>query len=68
MGKGRRRVVWNEPDRRAAAGRSVARHAARRELTIVDLGCGDATFLIDLVQRLSGVRGVGIEPDEVLSR
>lgn len=37
-------------------------------LTVVDLGCGDAAFLTELVRRRPGLRGVGIEPDEVSSR
>ncbi|MGW6742296.1 2-ketoarginine methyltransferase [Streptomyces sp. NPDC055025] len=37
-------------------------------LTVVDLGCGDAAFLTELVRRRPGLRGVGVEPDEVGSR
>ncbi|MFI5756633.1 2-ketoarginine methyltransferase [Streptomyces sp. NPDC051569] len=37
-------------------------------LTVVDLGCGDAAFLTELVRRRPGLRAVGIEPDEVGSR
>ncbi|MFA7767790.1 2-ketoarginine methyltransferase [Streptomyces sp. NRRL S-448] len=40
----------------------------RDGLTVVDLGCGDAAFLTELVRRCPGLRGVGVEPDEVSSR
>lgn len=33
----------------------------RRFQSILDLGCGDAAFLIDLCQREPGVRGVGLD-------
>ncbi|RMB82885.1 methyltransferase domain-containing protein [Streptomyces shenzhenensis] len=39
-----------------------------QDLTVVDLGCGDAAFLTELVRRRPGLRAVGIEPDEVGSR
>lgn len=31
--------------------------------TIVDLGCGDAGFLIDVLQARPGLTGIGVEPD-----
>jgi 2-ketoarginine methyltransferase len=38
------------------------------QLTVVDLGCGDAAFLIDLVRSRPGLQGIGVEPDETSSR
>lgn len=38
-----------------------------REVTVVDLGCGDGTFLIDLLRHRPGLRGIGVEPDPVSS-
>ncbi|MFE0026727.1 hypothetical protein [Amycolatopsis sp. NPDC059021] len=35
--------------------------------TIVDLGCGDAAFLVELVKARPGLRAVGFEPDAVSS-
>ncbi|MFE0654630.1 2-ketoarginine methyltransferase [Streptomyces sp. NPDC059534] len=33
------------------------------QLTVVDLGCGDASFLIQLLERHPTWKGVGVEPD-----
>ncbi len=38
--------------------------ASGRELTtVVDMGCGDAAFLVDLLLRRRELRGVGLEPN-----
>ena len=38
--------------------------SAGRELgTVVDVGCGDAAFLVELLLRRPGLRGIGIEPN-----
>ncbi|MCG8914439.1 hypothetical protein L6E12_01335 [Actinokineospora sp. PR83] len=34
-----------------------------RDLTVVDVGCGDGSFLAELVGHRTGVTGVGFEPD-----
>jgi 2-ketoarginine methyltransferase len=31
--------------------------------TVVDLGCGDGSYLLDLCRSLPGVRGIGLDPD-----
>ena len=31
--------------------------------TIVDLGCGDGSYLVDLCLSIPGIRGVGLDPD-----
>lgn len=33
------------------------------EATVVDIGCGDAAFLIELCQQRPGIVGIGLDPD-----
>jgi 2-ketoarginine methyltransferase len=44
--------------------RRLIEHAAQRPRTVVDLGCGDGTFLMDICGSTPDLYGLGIDPDE----
>ncbi len=37
--------------------------AGRELATVIDVGCGDAAFLVELLLRRPGLRGIGLEPN-----
>jgi len=43
--------------------RSLLERIAGSWRTVVDLGCGDGSYLLDLCRSLPGVRGIGLDPD-----
>ncbi len=43
--------------------RRLLERIARCWRTVVDLGCGDGSYLVDLCRSVPGARGIGIDPD-----
>ena len=43
--------------------RSLLAKIPRPVGTVIDIGCGDGSFLVDLCRSIPGIRGIGLEPD-----